>query len=277
MSATPEVTPTVETKPEATVTTPTVETTPTTPTTPEATVTPTPEDTGVQISTADLRGLQQAKTERDAVQKEVARLKGVAGKQAAEITRLKTVQPAPTEDPDVDPQVDPQVSKVYDDRLATLEAKIQADEQRRTEEETQRQDSLEQDAILKVREKTVEVGVKAGMARLKITDPKVAAVAAFTLDGMLRAVAADDGTPLEEMDGAALTVKLTEILPEIEAMLGYRVGEQAATNDVHRTTLPSTKGGAPGVTTGKLPSQMSEVERLKYYEEISAKHDGRAS
>jgi hypothetical protein len=256
----------------------------------------------IEIDPDDIRALDRQKAAYDQIAEEnkrlkesEARLKGVAGKQAREITRLK--QPARVEAEDYGeeaPEAEeeefaedaatlrrrPTTAKGqerYDEALARVNARLdEMESQQRTAAEAARE-TREREAFFTLEQGTADTGVKAGMAYLNITDPEVADVSSFVLDAMLKSVARERGVSLASLGQSGLTEALQEILPSVESILGYRHRAQAADNEQYRALHPTKTTGAPGVTAGRLPAQMSQAERDRLYGSIAAKHDGSAA
>jgi hypothetical protein len=247
--------------------------------------------------------MQQAQTNYEDLQKEHARLKGVAGRQAKEIAAGKAAEPGDGEAPP-EPRVtrrrpaeftiddegmttyrgvrmevaEAEMRRDDDQERRSLKAWQDAEDQRREDAEAAQLARAEADATHKVRQEVAEVGVKTAMAVLKIEDEPTADVAGFMVDAMLRATAAERNTPLEALDGDALSAILKDdVLPAVEMILGFRHRAQAEDNQQHRAAHPGQTGGTPGVPGPKLPSEMTEAERMRAFEQVSQKYDGSAT
>lgn len=303
MSATVEERTTEETQAAETQETQTQETETQTTETQEADAAKTTEPEKVEIGAEELRKMQQAQADYKGLEEKFTRLKGVAGRQSKEIAAGKAAQPEEGEEkpeprktrrrpaefkPDEEGRVtyrgvemelaEAEMRRDDDEERRNITARLDADDKRRKDDESAQLAQDEENATLKVRKQVVDVGVQSAMATLKIEDEETAAVAEFMVDSMLRATAAERKTPFETMDADGLTAMLTEeVVPAMERILSFRHREQTKENEDYRTSHPGKTGGAPGVPVDKLPSQMTEEERLKFYEAKSAEHAGGAT
>lgn len=249
----------------------------------------TPEPEQVTISAENLRELER-------VRKEWERTKPVLGKQAEEITRLKEekgeVEPEPaprrtrttpaklTADEDGMVTYDGRRMEIEhaeelrsrDERLRGVEARLDADDQRREGADKAQRERAQQKADMEVRQSVADTYTKAGVDFLKVGDEKVAAAASKHVEAHLWVEAAERGVPLEDLTPDELLDITKAATAETELMLGYRHREQDADNDKYRTDHPGKTAGAPGVPTDRLPKDMTPEEKLRAFEAVSQAH-----
>lgn len=266
----------------------------------------------LELDKDSLETLREAQAElarerelRQKAEQNVARMKGIAGKQAREITRTKEgrfvssteededAEPArqsrtqsrraeaehPFGEPDEDGYVlyhGMKVSEEWAKRDAARDGVANELAELRAEREAERQaaqDAREKQATEAAETAVCDTAIRTGLTNLGIADDKeISDFAGFVLDQAFRATAAEQGLAIDGMNGKQITAVLKEILPEVDRLLGYRPKAQQRGNEQYRSKFPTKPGGAPGVTTGKKWSEMTEAEKIAYSADVSRRH-----